>query len=97
MPSAIATVSKMELITQLVACATATAADIKTFMARCQEQFAGYSDDKMLRFPQDLSMELRQTKQSVLTDVVELQRLIMGPSDLIQQLACHVRIIPSVL
>lgn len=85
----------MDLIAQLVACATATAADIKTFVTACQDNISGNSG-KPIRLPQDAPIELRQTKQCVLTDVVELQRLLMGPADLLQQLACHVRsTIPS--
>lgn len=80
----------MDFIAQLVASATATAADIKKFVASCQETFAGISTSETVEFPRRLSNELRQSKQVVLADVVELQRLIMGPSDLIQQLACHV-------
>lgn len=81
----------MDLMAQLVACATATATDIKKFLASFQETFTGSTEDPM-GFPRRLPHELRQSKQAVLGDVVELQRLIMGPSDLIQQLACNVSV-----
>jgi hypothetical protein len=81
----------MDLMTQLVTTATATVADIKKFMASFQEAFAGRPEEP-LDFPGRLPHELRQSKQAVLGDVVELQRLIMGPSDLIQQLACNVSV-----
>lgn len=83
--------TKMDLMTQLVATATSTTADIKKFLASFQETFAGRPEEP-LDFPGRLPHELRQSKQAVLSDVVELQRLIMGPSDLIQQLACNVSV-----
>ncbi|KAL2751792.1 hypothetical protein ACRALDRAFT_2045052 [Sodiomyces alcalophilus JCM 7366] len=82
----------MDFIAQLVDSATATAVDLKKFVASCQETFGGISNETV-EFPRRLSNELRQSKQVVLADIVELQRLIMGPSDLIQQLACHAQIL----
>lgn len=80
----------MDLIAQLIACATSISSDLQTFVTACQNELS-QGDGKATKLPQDTSAGLRKTKQSLLANIVKLHRIIMGPKDLLEQLACQVR------
>lgn len=82
----------MNSIDQLVECATATSEDIKAFVTICQTQCSngGAKELKLPTILHDAPANVQQMKRSMLANVAKLQQLIMGPSELLQQLACQV-------
>ncbi|KID65344.1 hypothetical protein MAN_06355, partial [Metarhizium hybridum] len=81
----------MDSIANLVSCAAATTADVEALVAMCRVQCPSDADEsiKIHAILQDGPAELQKLKKSMMANVANLQQLIMGPSDLLQQLACQ--------